>query len=218
MTLRSAIRFVLQTIGLITVIGFVGGTIGMLLIGNWLQKQPPIEKADFIVPLAGEDNRLITAVELFKQGYAPKILLSNADVQPPTRFEKVRQDAGHPYMHPYQIRRDVLDQLGVPRDATAEFGNGHISTKQEAESLRAFVGDRPVRIILVTSPFHAWRAARIFEDVLPQATFFVATTPEYKLADPWWSEQASAQLTMSEIIKFVFFWLGGVFRSVGPAH
>jgi uncharacterized SAM-binding protein YcdF (DUF218 family) len=207
----------LQIVGGLTIFAAAVVTIMMLVMGQWLQYQPPLEKADYLVPLAGDDNRLVTAVDLYKQGYAPTILLSDAYVPPVTRSEAIAAEVGHPYVHPYVLRREMLDHLGVPPTATAEFGNGHISTTSEAESLRQFVGNRAVKVIIVTSPFHARRASIIFQQTMPKAQFLVAVTPEYKLADPWWSTQESALLTTSEVMKLTFYWLGGAFRSHAPA-
>jgi uncharacterized SAM-binding protein YcdF (DUF218 family) len=215
--MRKLIRVVLQMIGGLTVLAVVAATLTMLVMGQWLQYQPPLEKSDYLVPLAGDDNRLLTAIELYKQGYAPMILLSNVYVPPLSRAEKLQGELGHPMIHPHQLRREMLDHFGVPATATAEFGQSHISTTAEAESLRQYLGDRTVRVILVTSPFHARRAAITFKSVMPRAQFLVAVTPEYRLSDPWWREQASALLTMSEVTKLTFFWLGGVFRTPAPA-
>jgi uncharacterized SAM-binding protein YcdF (DUF218 family) len=216
--MRKFIRVALQLIGGLTVIAVVTAALTLLVMGQWLQYQPPLEKGDYLVPLAGDDNRLLTAVELYKQGYAPTILLSNVYVPPLTRAEKLQGELGHPVIHPRQLRREFLDHLGVPAAATAEFGQSHISTTAEAESLRHYLGDRAVKVILVTSPFHARRASIIFKSRMPQAQFLVAVTPEYRLSDPWWREQGSALLTMSEVMKLTFFWLGGVFRTPAPGQ
>lgn len=214
--MRRFARLTLQTIGGITLLAAVAAALAMLLLGQWLQYQPPLEKADYLVPLAGNDYRLLTAVDLYKQGYAPMILLSNAHVRPIGRLGEIEAQLGQSYIHPYEMRRRLLDHLGVPPAVTAEFGHGHVSTTEEAESLRQFLGGRAAKIILVTSPSHARRATIIFRSVMPQAQFLVAVTPENRLSDPWWSEQVSALLAMSEAMKLTFFWLGGVFRA--PSH
>jgi uncharacterized SAM-binding protein YcdF (DUF218 family) len=216
--MRKLIRIALQVIGGLTVLAVVATTLTMLVMGQWLQYEPPLEKGDYLVPLAGDDNRLLTAIELYKQGYAPMILLSNVYIPELNRAEKLQGELGHPVVHPHQLRREILDRLGVPATATAEFGRSHISTTAEAESLRQYLGDRAAKVILVTSPFHARRATIIFQRVMPRAQFLVALTPEYRLSDPWWREQGSAQLTMSEVTKLIFFWLGGVFRAPAPAQ
>ena len=216
--MRKLTRIALQVIGGLTVLAVVATTLTMLVMGQWLQYQPPLEKGDYLVPLAGDDNRLLTAIELYKQGYAPMILLSNNYVPPLSRAEKLQGELGHPIIHPHQLRREFLDHLGVPAIATAEFGQSQISTTVEAEALRQYLGDRAVKVILVTSPFHARRASIIFKSQMPRVQFLVAVTPEYRLSDPWWREQGSALLTMSEVTKLIFFWLGGVFRVPAPAQ
>ena len=216
--MQTFVRVALQAVGGLTVLAVLAATLTMLVMGHWLQYQPLLEKGDYLVPLAGDDNRLLTAIELYKQGYAPTILLSNVYVPPFNRAEKLQGELGHPVVHPHQLRREILDHIDVPATATAEFGQSHISTTAEAESLRQYLGDRAVKVILVTSPFHARRAAITFKSVMPRAQFLVAVTPEYRLSDPWWREQASALLTMSEVTKLTFFWLGGVFRTPGPAQ
>ena len=216
--MRNFIRIALQVIGVLTVLTTVAAGLTTLVLGQWLQYQPPLEKADYLVPLDGDDNRLLTAIELYKQGYAPTILLSNARVPQPGRAEKLLGELGHAAPHPYKLRREILDHFGISAKATAEFGQGHISTVGEAESLHQLLGDRPVKVLLITSPFHARRATMIFKSVMPRAQFLVAVTPEYQLSDPWWSEQTSALLTMSEAMKLTFFWLGGAFRTAKPAQ
>ena len=100
--MRKLIRIALQVIGGLTVLAIVSATLTMLVMGQWLQYQPPLEKGDYLVPLAGDDNRLLTAIELYKQGYAPTILLSNVYVPPLTRAEKLQGELGHPVVHPRQ--------------------------------------------------------------------------------------------------------------------
>ena len=114
--MRKLIRVVLQMIGGLTVLAVVAVALTFLVMGQWLQYQPPLEKGDYLVPLAGDDNRLLTAVELYKQDYAPTILLSNVYVPPLNRAEKLQGELGHPIVHPHQLRREFLDHLGVPAD------------------------------------------------------------------------------------------------------
>jgi len=211
--MRKLFRFILQVVGFVTLVGVTIGIVAMLLIGQWLQYSPPLEKADYLVPLAGDDNRLLTAIELYKQGYAPVLMLSNAIIQPPDRAERLEAELGRPRVPYAQRRREILEHLGVPAAATAEFGTNHVSTVEEAESLKKVIGDRDVKILLVTSPSHARRATIIFQSVMPKAHVSVAITPEHRLANPWWSEQESALLTMTEAMKMTYFWLGGAFRT-----
>lgn len=111
--------------------------------------------------------------------------------------------------------------LGVPGDASSEFGDGHISTAEEAEAFRDFLEARktatlrkkPLRVILVTSPYHTRRAKMIFEDAIPGARFMVTSPPEGRLVAKWWRDQTSARLAVGEAFKFTYYLLGGRFRS-----
>lgn len=206
-------RFLLATIGLITVVALVLAGAAALVMPRILQIEDRIERADYIVPLAGGWHRYLKAAELYKAGYAPKLLLSNAKVRKPTRFEKLREEMGVPKIGSRELRARTLAHLGVPESALATFGNGHISTIEEAEALRDFLNARPARIILVTSPTHTRRAKLIFEDTLPGSTFMVAATPEHRLVKRWWSDQQSAQRVVSETFKLGWYMIGGRFRA-----
>jgi uncharacterized SAM-binding protein YcdF (DUF218 family) len=175
--IRRLFRFVLQTIGLLTVIGIVLAGIGALLAPRLLQVEDTLEKADYIVPLAGDWHRYIKAAELYKAGLAPKILLSNSRVGKPNRLTKLREEMGIPRTDPREFRARLLAHLGVPGNAIDAFGEGHISTVEEAEALRGFLKGKPARFILVTSPYHTRRARMIFRNVMPDPTFMVTAPP-----------------------------------------
>lgn len=75
---RRIFRAVLQFIGLATVLGLLGAFITLPLLPRILQVEDRITKADYILPLAREWHRFLRAAELYKSGFAPKVLLSNA--------------------------------------------------------------------------------------------------------------------------------------------
>jgi uncharacterized SAM-binding protein YcdF (DUF218 family) len=181
-------------------------------LGRWLRYENEPEPATYIVPLAGNNRRLVKAIELFKQNYAPTLLLS---------IEKLRlspgaqwlAELGCPSRHSYEYRMLVLTHLGVPPDAVRAFGEGHISTAEEAEALRDHIGSAPTKIILVTSPFHARRTKVIFEKTMPNVRFLVVPTGRSKTTSIWRRLRKSAMSISIELIKLAFFSFGGVFRA-----
>jgi uncharacterized SAM-binding protein YcdF (DUF218 family) len=209
----KAIRTVLQTIGLLTVLALFGGIFALFLLGPWLQYQDQPERSDYIIPLAGDGHRLIKAAELYREGFAPKILLSNEQVRELTRYQKLAIELGYPRPEPEAFRLQLLERLGVPSSATETFGQGHISTVEEAEALKRFLGDRSGTMILVTSPFQARRAKMIFERVMPQCRWLIVWPPERSLPERWWSDQRAALDTVTEIAKLLYYWAGGAFRA-----
>lgn len=215
---RRVLGFVLKIVGAFTIAVALCAIPAMIFLGSWLQYETPLQKADYIVPLAGDDYRLLKAAELYRQGLAPVILLSNAHIKPPGRLDTIAEKLGHPRPDEREWRRRLLDYMAVPVAATAEFGDGHISTVEEAEALRRHIGDRSARIIIVTSPYHTRRAKIIFESVMPKTLFMFASPPEGTLGNPWWRDQTSALLAVTETAKLAYFWLGGAFRKAAPAQ
>lgn len=215
------VRIFFQSIGVVTVIGVIAAAGAAWFLPRLLQVEDRIEKADFIVPLAGDAHRLIKAAELYKAGYAPKIILSNSRIRPPSRLARIRKEMGFEQPRPREMRRRLLRQLGIFDDALESFGKGHVSTAEEAEAFRDFLKARkteksrgtPLRVILVTSPYHARRAKMTFEATMPEIRFMVTSPPEGRLKARWWRDQRSAQLAVSEGLKIVFYLLGGQFRS-----
>ncbi len=204
---------VLQVIGFLTVLLIAGGVVAFLFLAPWLQYQDQPERADYIVALAGDGHRLIKAAELYKQGLAPKILLSNERIRPPSRLQELAAQLGYPKVDPVEFRRRLLVQLGVPESAMESFGEGHISTAEEAEALKRFLAGRARTVILVTSPYQARRAKLVFEHVMPQVRWLIVWPPEGSLPERWWADQDAAQRTVSETAKLLYFWAGGVFRA-----
>jgi uncharacterized SAM-binding protein YcdF (DUF218 family) len=214
-------RAFFQIIGVLSVLTLLAAAAGAMVLPRILQLEDKLQKADYILPLAGDWHRLIRAAELYKAGYAPRVLLSNSRLRPPERIDRLKAQMGIQRQNPRQFRDALMAHLEVPPGALAAFGEGHISTVEEAEAFREFLKqrksanpqDKPLRIILVTSPYHTRRAKMIFEDTIPSARFMVASPPEDRLAAQWWRDQRSARIAVSESFKLTFYLLGGRFHS-----
>lgn len=207
------IRITLQAIGLIAVVVVVTAAVMLPFLGAWLQPQDTPERAEYIVVLGGDEHRHIKAAEIYKQGFAPTVLISNDRVPPKSRLQQAIIELGYPNVHPLEIRRRIIEHFGVPRSAIGSFGDGSVSTLEEAEAFKKFVNGRPVTAILVTSPFHARRAKLTFESVMPKARFLIVSPPEGTIDGRWWRDQQSAIWTGLEAMKLAYFWLGGAFRT-----
>ena len=206
-------RFILQIIGALTVLGALFG-IGLLAFaGHWMDVNDAPIKADYILPLAGDGHRKIKAIELFRDGYAPVILFSNAQSPPPTPLKKLHWKMGYPKYSREQYYNLLTPLLGVDNAKFEEFGNGHISTVEEAEALKAHFNGASTRLLIVTSPYHARRAKMIFEEVLPECEIAVTTTKIGAFKTQWWKDQVSAQNLILEFAKTLHYLVGGVFRS-----
>jgi len=170
-------------------------------------------KADYILPLAGNKHRFIKAAELYRAGYAPNILISNAVQHPPSRLSKLKLKMGYPKYSRDQFNMLLLKILGAESAKLEVFGDGHISTMEEIEALKVHLNGQTPSILVVTSPYHARRAKMIFEDILPGCTVHVAVTDEGAFEQQWWNDQQSAQHLIMEFAKTAHYLMGGVFRS-----
>lgn len=207
------IRFILQTIGALTLLGALVGFGLMAFAGYWMNVNDEPIKADYILPLAGDGHRMIKAAELYREGFAPAILLSKAKVYPPKPLTKLRWEMGYPNYSREEFVDRLLPLLGVNDAKLVPFGNGHISTVEEAEALKKHLNGTHPRLQIVTSPYHARRAKMIFEEVLPECKIAVTVTEVGAFKNKWWKDQISAQNLIMEFAKTVHFLFGGVFRS-----
>jgi len=130
--------------------------LGMLVIlllvftpaGTWLEQaldvtQPP-QPADYIVCLGGNDERLIWSAELFKQGLAPSVVVSNMDGAA-------------------LAMRKRIEDMGVPAECILVDSSSR-TTGDHPAGVAALPGVDPTsqRFLLVTNREHSRRAAACF--------------------------------------------------------
>lgn len=207
------IRGFLQLVGLVTLLAMVAGCAVLPFLPQWLQVEDRLERADYIVALAGDDHRVIKAAELYGLGYAPKILISSEKVLPRTRLTEFREKMGYREPAMLEMRMALLRHLNVPEMAVEIFGTELLSTVDEAETLAAYLKEEIKTIILVTSPFHARRAKMTFSKAVPSIRFILIPTDEYRLPARWWQQRESAVLGVIEAAKVLYFLSGFAFRS-----
>jgi uncharacterized SAM-binding protein YcdF (DUF218 family) len=114
----------------------------VLAIGSWrtfvslgriLHNEDPLAKADVIYVLGGTRvERVAEAGELYREGWAPRILLSR-QVSEPAELEL--RAAGLHIPTEIQLQRDVLHQMGVPPEAIDEVRSEQVATANEVEGL-----------------------------------------------------------------------------------
>ena len=204
-------RLVLEGIGLLTIATLIAGSFAFVQLASWLQYEDIPEKADFIFPLSGDGARLMKAGELYRSGYASKILLSNEFRSHLLTFDV---EVSHLQRGPSEFQLNRLLASDVPLGDMQAFGENVLSTAEEAEALRSFLGDRAVTVILVTSPYQARRAKIIFEYHLPRIKWLIVHPDQDRLPSRWWRDKDASLTALTEIAKLTFYLVGGVFR--GP--
>ena len=213
----------LQIIGLLTLIGLAAGAAALYYAGQWLQESDAPARADAIVCLAGDEQRLLYAADLFHQGYAPRILASRTrPFHEAPAIIALRAKLGYPVFPDSESRtRAFLAALDVPDQAVEFYGHGVVSTVEEAEALRDHLDGKQdgkqLTLLVVTSPYHAYRAGLVFREVLPGCTILALKNPHERFVERWWTDQQSAMQVVLETAKLIHYRLGGVFRSSDPA-
>jgi uncharacterized SAM-binding protein YcdF (DUF218 family) len=205
-----AVRVTLEGVGLFTIIASIAGFIAFFELANLLQYENRPEKADFIFPLAGNAQRLIKAAQLYDEGFASKILLSDEIKQRPLNvatFSEKQSDAS-------ALHLNALAASGVSPSDIMQFGENLASTAEEAEALRALLGNRTATILLVASPYEALRAKIIFERTLPSVKWLIICADQPRLPEQWWRDKAASLTVVTEVAKIMYYLAGGVFR--GP--
>jgi uncharacterized SAM-binding protein YcdF (DUF218 family) len=186
----------------------LAGAIALYYAASWLLSPQAPEAADAIVVLAGDLRRARYAGDLYRQGFAPQVLLSR-----PARDarEKMLDEMGIVFPKAEAINMAVLQASGVPPQHVTVFGSGSLSTFDEAAHLsRIFAGKSP-RLLIVTSPYHVRRARKIFSDAMPGANLLVVATPYEDFPARWWTSQDAARDLLLELAKLSFYLVGGRF-------
>jgi uncharacterized SAM-binding protein YcdF (DUF218 family) len=170
--------------------------------GSFLVVNQP-ERADVIVVLAGEtDHRPARALELLKDGYAPKLLLdvpANAKIYDTETLD---------------IARAYVNKL-PERDAISVCPIVGLSTKTEAQDVAHCLENTGVRrILLVTSDFHTRRARSTFQRELRGREVSVAAAYDpQQFGGSWWEHRQWAKVNFDEWLRLVWWELVDRWRS-----
>lgn len=167
-------------------------------LGGFLIKNDGPAKADMVVVLAGDPsgNRIFTAGNLVRQGFAPVALISGP--------------AGVYGHYESELAIEMAVQRGYPASYFAAFHNDSKSTASESEAIVSELRRRNVHSIdLVTSNYHTRRAGRTFRKLAPGIEVRVVEAPDqYFSANGWWKEREARKTFLLEWMKTVGSWIG----------
>ena len=137
--------------------------------------------------IACASDRAARAAELFKAGWAPRIVASGR------------------YLRPYagiaELMEHDLTDCGVPKSAVVQFAHRAADTREEAAALAPFLAQHGwKKILLVTSTYHTRRSRFIFERTLP-AGFELRVIPAQDVEydpDSWWRTRQGLKIFLHE--------------------
>lgn len=170
----------------------------------------PLAHADVIFVFSGSAayvERMHKAAELFRDGRAPVILLT--DDRQPGGWSSAEQ------RNPFFVERarNELISAGVPAEKIEILPQVIASTYDEASALRGYVDAHGLRSVLaVTSAYHArralWTVRRVFAGENVEAGIETAAPGSPSTPSPatWWLRPSGWPAVAGEYLKLVFYW------------
>ncbi len=183
----------------------VAGTI--FVPAPWLSSADEPVPSSAIVVLGGDPSRALGAADLYRQGFAPRVLVS-ATAQ--SARDRRLALAGITPPGDDELARQVLLARGVPEGAIAVYGRDLKSTLDEARALHAMFGDGGT-LLVVTSPLHVRRARIVLQTELAGERFRVIGNSYDPVPETWWRDRDSARDVLLEVAKLAYFLAGGRF-------
>lgn len=196
---------VLAWLLVLLLLALLGGTLYLVRVpllrgfAQWWIVDEKLEKAQAIVVLGGDNprgERLRHAVQLYRSGWAPRLILSGA----PFRS----------YFSEVVLMKREATALGVPAEDLILAAEGARSTLEEALELRRVLKRHNFRkIIVVTSNYHTRRARDIFRSLYRRegTQVFLSAAPDSDFnPQSWWQERQGLKLLWLEWQKLVYTW------------
>lgn len=172
-----------------------------LLLGQYLSPNDNLTYADTIVAVSGDGDRTKHAIDLYKQGYAPKLILSGA------ARDGLTSNALAMHLE--------ASQAGVPNEAVIIEDKAY-NTFENALYTKEIVLSQSIKnIILVSSPYHQRRVYETFRNVFRGSGVKLQNSPSpYSTwkADNWWRSDRELHLTQEETIKILWANITGNYK------
>jgi uncharacterized SAM-binding protein YcdF (DUF218 family) len=177
--------------------------------GRYLIVDEPLTPADALVVLAGPAVRWVEALDLYREGMAPHVLLSPGMADPAE--DRVRQ-MGVDFPAEVDLIRNAMMQLGVPRSALSVLPYSVDNTADEAAQTRPVAIQRGwTRLIVVTSKYHTRRTRYAFEREFAGTSIQIqirGSRHDRVSPDGWWRSRSDLRYVVSELQKLVAYRLG----------
>jgi uncharacterized SAM-binding protein YcdF (DUF218 family) len=170
----------------------------------------PLAHADVIMIMAGSaayKERTQRAAELYREGRAPKIILTDDNQQGGWESDEQRNI-------PYQeLAGRTLRRLGVPHAAIELVPGPVSSTYEESLLLRNYAEANGLHsVLVVTSPYHSRRALWTLRKNFSNTAITIgleAAPPGWQSPSPatWWLHLRGWPLVAGEYVKLIYYRL-----------
>jgi uncharacterized SAM-binding protein YcdF (DUF218 family) len=200
---RSALRILARIVALT----FTAWLLAWVAASALIVHSEPVQ-SEALAILAGSSTyqeRARWAAHLFKEGRAPKIVLTDDGLRSGWSIPQQR--------NPFFVERaaDELKRLGVPPERIEIIPQVVSNTHQEAVRLREYAEGNELRsILIVSNPYQSrralWTLRRVFEGSGIEV-LLDAPPPGQQSPPPatWWRHRLGWQLVPSEYLKMAYY-------------
>jgi len=170
----------------------------------------PLPHADAIMIMAGSavfKERTQRAAELYKEGRASKIILTNDNQQGGWVSDEQRNITYH------ELAARYLRRFGVPDEAIETLPEPVSGTYEESHLLRRYAEAKGLHsILIVTSAYHSRRALWTLRQTFAPTGISIgldAVPPGQQAPRPatWWLHPRGWQLVPGEYVKIIYYHL-----------
>jgi uncharacterized SAM-binding protein YcdF (DUF218 family) len=175
-------------------------------IARLLTVHDRLEKADAIFVFGGDpDVRPFAAARLYREGWAPRVLVPGMQVGRTARIGLVPSQT--------EMFVAVLRHQGVPDSAIVVLPGRSSSTTADVDELRAWLQTSGVRrVICVTTDYHTrrarWSLRRGLRGVKVKTEMFGTAAAGFDETD-WWRSENGLIAYFNEYVKFARYLVAG---------
>jgi uncharacterized SAM-binding protein YcdF (DUF218 family) len=178
-------------------------------LGSWLVSEDPLQKADAMIVLGGTMyERLLEAVDLHKEGWAPRIYLFREVID----WGEVELIArGIRYPRPIDMQLELLGRLGVEDTALHVLDQAGSTAEEATHVYNLAAGEKFSRVIIISSKQHTRRARLVMNrrlDDLGVQVIVRASRYDKSPVDRWWSDRSTLRFTLFETQRLLGYWIG----------
>ncbi|MBP8273548.1 MAG: YdcF family protein [Acidobacteria bacterium] len=179
-------------------------------MGRIAAHESPLQKADAIYVLGGSwAERWLEAADLYREGYAPAIVISRGTVGP---GEDQLEKRGIHVPGPAELGRTAMvESLKIPSAAVEILSASVDNTAQEAEAIQALVQARHWRrLIVITDRPSTRRAEFAMRRILGPDVEIIMRASRHDPFTPgiWWSSRQNFRAMFYEAPKLLAYWIG----------
>jgi uncharacterized SAM-binding protein YcdF (DUF218 family) len=188
---------------LVAVVGLLTAPHWLPAIGEFLIVSEPLAPADAVIVLGGNaPARLPPAEDLYRQGLAPLLVVSDERVRSQTLDTTWSQLYAAGVVAPELPPSALMILTDPPPESTLD----------EAERDAALLQAHGLRsAILVTDPFHSRRAGLLFGAEFRRHGLSVRSSPNADQLDlpHWWQQPTTRRMVIEEYVKLMAYLVSG---------